>query len=125
MAHEDIQHPQGGTSFRPIPTVPTSGPGLKSDAVNFFGLLANSVGFNAPEANSIATIAIVISFVGLAVPSAFIFTVVGGLCFAVVVARFSRVAPSAAGLQEFIRCGLGDVAGDFGAVVYVRAWASS
>jgi amino acid transporter len=109
VAHEDIQHPQGGTSFRPIPTVPTSGPGLKSDAVNFFGLLATSVGFVAPEGNSIATIAIVISCVGLAVPSAFIFTAVGGLCFAVVVARFSRVAPSAAGPQEFIRCGLGEM----------------
>jgi hypothetical protein len=87
--------------------------------VHFFGLLANSVGFDAPEANSIATIAIVIAFLGAAVPSAFIFTVIGGLSFAVVVARFSRAAPSAAGLQEFIRRGLGDVAGDFGAVAYV------
>jgi len=87
--------------------------------VHFFGLLANSFGFDSPEVNSIATIAVVITFVGVAVPSAFIFTVIGGLSFAVVVARFSRVAPSAAGLQEFIRRGLGDIAGDFGAVAYV------
>lgn len=87
--------------------------------MHFFGLLANSFGFDSPEVNSIATIAVVITFVGVAVPSAFIFTVIGGLSFAVVVARFSRVAPSAAGLQEFIRRGLGDVAGDFGAVAYV------
>jgi amino acid transporter len=119
VTHDDSQDPQVGKPFRPIPTVSTSGPGLKPDAVHFFGLLANSVGFASPEINSIATIAVVIAFVGMAVPSAFIFTVIGGLSFAVVVVRFSRVAPSAAGLQEFIRRGLGDVAGDFGAVAYV------
>jgi amino acid transporter len=119
VTHDDSQDPQVGKPFRPIPTVSTSGPGLKPDAVHFFGLLANSVGFDSPEINSIATIAVVIAFVGVAVPSAFIFTAIGGLSFAVVVARFSRVAPSAAGLQEFIRRGLGDVAGDFGAVAYV------
>jgi amino acid transporter len=119
VAYDDTQDPQAEKTFHPIRHVSTSGPGLKPNAVHFFGLLANSVGFDAPEVNSIATIAIVITFVGVAVPSTFVFTVIGGLSFAVVIARFSRVAPSAAGLQEFIRRGLGDIAGDFGAVAYV------